>query len=64
MNANKAWIAAVTAALASLVATLQGRTDLDTMRAVDWIIVVLSAVVAGLTVYAIPNLPRGTRRDV
>ena len=57
MNSNKAILAAVTAALASLVATLQGRTDLDTMRAVDWVIVVLSAVVAGLTVYAVPNKP-------
>lgn len=57
MNSNKAILAAVTAGLASLVATLQGRPDLDSMRAVDWIIVILSAVVAGLTVYAVPNKP-------
>lgn len=57
MTANKAWVAAVVAALTSLVATLQGRTDLDTMRAVDWVIVVLSALIAGLTVYVVPNKP-------
>ena len=57
MTANKAILAALTAALASFVATVQGRTDIDTMRAVDWMVVVLSAVVAGLTVYAVPNKP-------
>lgn len=57
MNANKAWVAAVVAALTSLLATLQGRTDLATMRVVDWLIVVVSAIVAGLTVYTIPNKP-------
>lgn len=58
MNANKAWVAAVVAALTSLVATLQGRTDLDTMRSVDWLIVAVSAIVAGLAVYTIPNQPK------
>jgi hypothetical protein len=57
-TATKAWVGAVVAALASLVATVQGRTDLDTMRVVDWLIVVVSAVVAGLTVYTIPNQPK------
>jgi hypothetical protein len=58
-TANKAWIAALIAALASVVATVQGRTDLDTMKPVDWLIVVLSAVVAGGTVYLVPNKPSG-----
>lgn len=62
MNANKAWVAAVAAGLTSMLATLQGRTDLDTMRLVDWLIVVLSAVVAGMTVYVVPNRPKGARR--
>ena len=57
MTANKAIISAVTAALATLVATLQGRTDLDTMKPIDWIIVVLSALVAGAATYVVPNRP-------
>lgn len=57
MTAHKAYIAAIVAALTSLVATLQGRTDLDTMRVVDWLIVVGSALVAGLAVYNLPNKP-------
>lgn len=61
MNANKAWVAAVAAGLTSMLATLQGRTDLDSMRWVDWFIVILAAVVAGVTVYAVPNRPKGTR---
>lgn len=55
LTANKAWIAAVLAALASFVATVQGRTDLDMMRPVDWVIVVVSTLVTGLTVYLVPN---------
>jgi len=54
-TANKAWLAAVVAAAASFVATVQGRTDLDTMKSADWVIVVLSALVAGATVYMVPN---------
>lgn len=55
---HKAWAAAVVAALTSLLATLQGRTDLGTMGTADWLIVVLSAVVAGATVWAVPNQPK------
>lgn len=55
---TKAVLAAVVTALASFLATIQGRTDLDTMGAVDWLIVVVSALVAGLTVYTIPNQPK------
>lgn len=54
-TANKAWIGAVLAALASFVATVQGRTDLEMMKPVDWIIVAASAVVVGLGVYTLPN---------
>lgn len=55
LTANKAWLAAVVTGLASFTATVQGRTDLDTMKTVDWLIVILSAVVAGVTVYQMPN---------
>lgn len=62
--ANKAWVAALATALATFVATVQGRTDLDTMGAVDWLIIVVSAIVAGLTTYSIPNNdPEGTHQD-
>jgi hypothetical protein len=54
-TANKAWVAAIVAALTSLIATLQGRTDVATMGWVDWLIVVCSTIVAGLAVYIVPN---------
>lgn len=63
-TAHKAWVAAAAAFLTSLVATLQGRTDLETMGAVDWLIVLLAAVLAGLTVYAVPNQVKGSRPRV
>lgn len=66
MTANKAYVAAVVAALTSFVATVQGRTDIESMRFVDWLIVVLSALIAGATVYIVPNTPktRTTSRQV
>jgi hypothetical protein len=54
-TSHKAWVAAVVAALTSLVATLQGRPELETMTLVDWLIVLASAGVAGLTVWTVPN---------
>lgn len=61
MTAHKAWAAALVAALASLVATVQGRTDLNTMGAVDWLVVVVSAIAAGLATYTVPNRPKAQR---
>ena len=61
MTAHKAVIAAIVGFLGSLLATLQGRTDLDTMSLTDWIIVVITAAVAGAATYAVPNRPKGTR---
>ena len=58
MTPTKAVLAAILAGLSSLVATVSGRTDVDTMSAVDWLIVIVSAVVAGLTVYVVPNRPK------
>jgi hypothetical protein len=55
---TKAIIAAVIAAVGTFVATVQGRTDLQTMTLVDWLIVVLSSVIAGATVFQIPNQPK------
>lgn len=60
MTASKAWVAALVAGLASLVATVQGRTDLATMGAVDWLLVVVSAIAVGLATYAVPNSPQRT----
>ena len=56
-STNKAILAAVAAALASFIASVQGRPEIETLRAVDWVIVVLSAVLAGITVYLVPNRP-------
>lgn len=44
--------------LASLIATIQGRTDLDTMTALDWLIVAGGALVVAGTVYGITNPPK------
>ena len=59
----KAVLAAIATALASFLATVQGRTDLATMKAIDWLIVLVSAALAGLTVYLVPNRPTGSRRN-
>lgn len=53
--ANKAWVGALIGFLGSLLVTIKDRTSLETMTAVDWIVVVLTALIAGLTVYAVPN---------
>ena len=55
MNANKAILAALIAGLSSLVAAL---TEANPVTFREWLLVVLSALVAGLTVYAVPNRPR------
>lgn len=51
MNANKAVLAAVLAGLASLVASLTERNPVSFR---EWVLVVLSALVVGLSVYLIP----------
>lgn len=54
-TANKAILGAVLAGLATIIATLQAASN--DMGAMDWIIVVLSAIVTGLGVYLVPNRP-------
>jgi len=61
MTAHKAVVAAIVGFLGSLVATLQGRTDLDTMGWVDWLIVVLTAAIAGGATYQVSNRPKAPR---
>ena len=58
MTPTKAVLAAILAGLSSFVATVSGRTDVDTMSVVDWLIIIVAAVVAGLTVYVVPNKPK------
>lgn len=41
--------------LGTLLATVQGRTDLETMKLLDWAIVVGSAIVTAGAVYGITN---------
>jgi hypothetical protein len=43
--------------IVALYATVQGRTDLDTMDTLDWGIVVVGALVTAATVYQVPNRP-------
>lgn len=54
-HANKAVLAAVLAGLASLVTSLTERNPVSFR---EWLLVVLSAVVVGLTVYVVPNRRR------
>lgn len=51
----KAIAAFVLTFLTALYATIQGRTDLDTMKAADWLIVILGAVVTAGATYIITN---------
>lgn len=53
--ANKAIAAAI---LAGLVALLAEFRDKAPVTAFDWVVAVLAAIVAGLTVYVIPNRVR------
>jgi hypothetical protein len=58
---TKPWKAVAAFALTfigALIATVQGRTDLDTMRVLDWLIVVGSALVTAGTVYGVTNPPK------
>lgn len=52
---TKAVIAAVLAGLTAFVSSVQGKAE---MHPVDWIIVVLSAIIAGLAVWVVPNQAR------
>lgn len=51
----KAVLAFVLAFFTALYATVQGRTDLDTMKFADWLIVILGAFVTAGGVYVITN---------
>lgn len=51
----KAIAAFVLAFLAALYATIQGRTDLNTMTVQDWLIVVIGAVVTAGGTYLVTN---------
>ena len=51
----KAIVGFVLAFLTALYATLQGRPDLDSMRVLDWLIVVLGAVVTAGGVWVTTN---------
>jgi hypothetical protein len=52
-------VGAVVTALTTFVALLQApHTDVNDLGVVDWLVVVVSAIVAGLSVYAVPNQPK------
>lgn len=54
----KAIVAFVLSFATALFATIQGRTDLDTMTVADWMIVLLGALVTAGGTYAITNPPK------
>lgn len=58
MTAHKAWVGALVTALTTFIASVQANGDVDNLGPVDWLLVVVSALVAGLTVYAVPNQPK------
>lgn len=51
----KAVVAFLLTFVATLLATLQGRTDLDTTTVLDWIIIIGSAVVTAGSVFVTTN---------
>lgn len=53
----KAIVSFVLAFLTALYATIQGRTDLNTMKVTDWLIVIIGAVVTAGGTYIITNPP-------
>lgn len=57
-SSNKAILAAVIAALASFIASVQGHPQVETLKLIDWVLIVCSAILAGLVVYRVPNRPR------
>jgi hypothetical protein len=51
----KAIAAMVVAFIGSLIATLQGRTDLDSMGPIDWVIVLATTTVGFFATYYAPR---------
>ena len=54
----KAVAAFVLTFIGALIATIQGRTDINTMKPLDWLIVVGSALATAGTVYGVRNPPK------
>ncbi len=54
----KSVIAFLVAFASALVTTIQGRTDLGTMNAQQWVVVVVSALAVAGSVYVVPNTPK------
>ncbi|MCW2496383.1 hypothetical protein [Jatrophihabitans sp.] len=57
MTAAKAIVAFVLTFCATLLASIQGRADLDTLSTTGWLVIVLSAVVTAGGVYVTSNKP-------
>ncbi len=55
----KAVAAFVLAFLTALYASIQGRTDLNDLGTIEWLIVILGAVVTAGAVFAVTNPPKG-----
>jgi hypothetical protein len=53
--ANKAWISALVAALGTFLVSIKDKSTVETLTAVDWLIIVVTSVVSFLTVYAVSN---------
>lgn len=56
-SSAKALVAFVLAFATSLVAQLQDKTEFSDLTGLQWLVVVLSAVITGAAVYAVPNSP-------
>jgi len=55
--ANKALVGFVFGFLTSLVAQVQDKTEFSDLSPLQWVVVVLSAVVTAGAVYLVPNQP-------
>lgn len=57
--ANKALVGFLFGFLTSLVAQVQDKTEFSDLTSLQWVVVVLSAVVTAGAVYLVPNQPKG-----
>ena len=57
----KAYAAFFLTFLGALLASVQGRPEVDTLKVIDWLIIFGSAIVTAGSVYGITNPPTGRR---
>lgn len=57
-NASKAWLGALVTALTAVIGQVADKSQFSDLTPLQWMLVVLSGVVAFGTVYVVPNTPK------